>query len=63
MFTRLGVRLTQRKVGQAVPVLGVVVGAGISAALLRTIVDDADHVYRERYLRDRYSLDAHVMPP
>lgn len=57
VFTRLGVRLTQRKLGQAVPVLGVVIGAGMNAALLRTIVDDAEHVYRERYLRDRYGFE------
>lgn len=57
VFLRLGVRLTQRKLGQAVPVLGVVIGAGLNATLLRTIVDDAEHVYRERYLRDRYGLE------
>jgi EcsC protein family len=57
VFTRLGFRLTQRKLGQAVPVIGIAIGAGMNAQLLQRITDDADHLYRERLLRDRYGLD------
>jgi len=56
VFTRLGFRITQRKLGQAVPVVGTLIGAGMNARMLSTLVDDADHIYRERFLRDRYNL-------
>jgi EcsC protein family len=57
VFTRLGFRITQRKLGQAVPVLGTLLGAGMNARLLSSVVDDADHIYRERFLRERYGLN------
>ncbi|MGH3632310.1 MAG: EcsC family protein, partial [Sciscionella sp.] len=50
VYSRLGMRLTQRKLGQAVPVLGVVLGAGLNARLLARVHDDAEHLYRERFL-------------
>ena len=56
VFTRLGYRITQRKLGQAVPVLGTVLGAGMNARLLSSVTDDANHIYRERFLRERYGL-------
>jgi hypothetical protein len=56
VFVRLGFRLTQRKLGQAVPVVGAVFGAGMNAKLLMSVTDDAERVYRERFLRDRYGL-------
>lgn len=58
VFTRLGYRVTQRKLGQAVPVVGTLIGAGMNARLLSSITDDADHIYRERFLRERYGLTA-----
>jgi hypothetical protein len=57
-YKMLGLRLTQRKLGQAIPVVGVVLGAGLNARLLSKIADDADHLYRERFLRDKYALAA-----
>ena len=57
VFTRLGYRLTQRKLGQAVPVLGTAIGAAMNARVLLSVVDNADHVYRERFLRERYGID------
>jgi hypothetical protein len=56
VFTRLGYRITQRKLGQAVPVVGTVLGAGMNARLLSSVTDDANHIYRERFLRERYGL-------
>jgi hypothetical protein len=57
IFTRLGFQITQRKLGQAVPVVGSILGAGMNAAMLAGVVDDADHLYRERFLRERYQLE------
>lgn len=63
VFVRLGIRLTQRKLGQAVPVVGALFGAGMNAKLLLAVTDDAEHVYRERFLRERYGLPAHDALP
>ncbi len=49
-------RLTQRKLGQAVPVIGAVVGAGLNARMLSRVVDDAQHEYRRRFLREKYDM-------
>ena len=57
VFTRLGYRITQRKLGQAVPVVGAIVGAGMNASLISSVADDADHIYRERFLRERYGIE------
>ena len=57
VFTRLGFRITQRKLGQAVPIVGTLIGAGMNARLLSSVTDDAQHIYRERFLRERYGLD------
>jgi EcsC protein family len=56
VYARLGMRLTQRELGQAVPVIGAVVGAGLNARMLSCVVDDAQRVYRRRFLRERYDL-------
>src|SRR3954453_7548874 len=63
VFARLGFRLTQRKLGQAVPVVGTLFGAGMNAKLLLSVTDDAEQVYRERFLRERYGLPAHDALP
>ena len=42
------------QLAQIVPVAGVVVSAGLNAALMRTIGETADHLYRERFLAERY---------
>ena len=54
LFSAMGVRLASRKLAQIVPVAGVVVSAGLNAALMRTIGETADHLYRERFLAERY---------
>lgn len=56
MYIRLGIRLTQRKLGQAVPVAGIVIGAGLNASLLRSVAEDARSAYRMRFLADKYNL-------
>ena len=57
VYAVLGMRLTQRKLAQAIPVAGIAIGAGLNARLLAKIVDDADHLYRERFLREKYGLE------
>ena len=54
LFSAMGVRLASRKLAQIVPVTGIVVSAGLNAALMRTIGETADHLYRERFLAERY---------
>lgn len=56
VYATLGMRLTQRKLAQAVPVIGVVVGAGLNARALARVVDDAEHLYLERFLREKYDI-------
>jgi hypothetical protein len=60
VFTRLGYRLTQRKLGQAIPVLGTVIGAGMNAHVMLSVIDNAEHVYRERFLREKYRITVEV---
>lgn len=55
----LGARLRVRGVAgivHATPVLGVGIAALLAARLLVQVLDDADHLYRERFLRDKYGL-------
>jgi EcsC protein family len=56
VYNRLGMRLTKQKLGQAVPVFGIAIGAGLNAQLLANVTSDAEHLYRERFLRDKYGL-------
>lgn len=60
IYQRLGFDLTKKKLGQVVPVLGIILGAGANAKLLHRLTEDADRLYRERFLREKYELDAHV---
>ncbi|MEU9867409.1 EcsC family protein [Actinomadura sp. NPDC048021] len=57
VFTRFGFTLTKKKLGQAVPVMGIAFGAGANTILLKRITDDAEHLYRERFLRERYGVE------
>lgn len=55
-YERFASQLTKQKLGQAVPVVGIVIGAGLNARLLSNLTSDAEHLYRERFLREKYSL-------
>ena len=50
----LGARLVGVKHAPVVPIAGIIVGAGLNAFLRRTIGDTAVHLYRERFLVERY---------
>ena len=56
IYTTLGMKITKEKLGQAVPVVGIVVGAGLNARILARVTSDAEHLYRERFLREKHGL-------
>jgi hypothetical protein len=56
-YERFAMRLTKQKLGQAVPVLGIAIGAGINARLLHNLSEDAENLYRERFLREKHNLE------
>lgn len=57
-YERFALRLTKQKLGQAVPLVGVAIGAGLNARLLSNVTSDAEHLYRERFLREKHKLEA-----
>lgn len=50
---QMSVRLTQKKLGQLVPVVGIVTGGALNYGLLDSICDAAHWAYRERFLTDK----------
>lgn len=56
-YQMLGLRLTQRKLGQIVPVVGVALNAALSANMTSGVYQRAEDVYRVRFLSDKYGLD------
>jgi hypothetical protein len=54
VWPRLVERMTHRQMGKAVPALGIALGAGLNASLMKRVSDEAYYAYRERRLRDRY---------
>ena len=50
----LGIRLTKAKLAQAVPVMGAAVGGGFNAYYTARVCDAASHLYRERFLAEKY---------
>ena len=56
VFGRFGVQMTQKKLGQAVPVVGILVGAGLNAKTVSNVAEAAEMIYRERFLREQYGM-------
>jgi hypothetical protein len=54
VYARLGMTITKEKLGQAVPVLGIALGAGLNARLIARVADNAEWLYRERFLAEKY---------
>ena len=50
----LGIRLTKVKLAQAVPIMGAAVGGGFNAYYTARVCDTAYHLYRERFLAEKY---------
>lgn len=63
LFAKLSVRLTQRKLAQALPIAGIAAGAGLNYALMRKVGTAAAFMYRERFLIDKYLLDSNEPTP
>ena len=56
IYLRLGFRLTKSKLGQAVPVAGIALGAGLNAIVINRMAQDATLAYRARHLSDKYGV-------
>jgi hypothetical protein len=63
VFDQLAERLTKKKLASALPVLGILIGAGLNAQLVHKVADDADLAYRTRFLADKYGLDITTLLP
>ena len=50
----LGIRLTKAKLAGAVPIMGAAVGGGFNAYYTARVCDAAYHLYRERFLAEKY---------
>lgn len=57
VFAQLGEKLTKQKLGQAVPVAGVIINASLSAHMTDTTFRAARDIYRVRFLSDKYGID------
>lgn len=56
VYQRLLRQIGQREVAQLVPVVGIGFGAVLSGRLLARVVDAAEHLYRERFLHEKYEV-------
>lgn len=57
VFKVLGVKMTKKKLAQAVPVAGVLINGGMNANLAHRTYYRARTAYRLRFLTDKYGLD------
>ena len=58
MAASIGFKITKRKLGQAIPVIGIAIGAGLNAQIINSVAKDAQSAYRLRHLIQMYGLDA-----
>jgi hypothetical protein len=56
VFEKLSQRLTKRKLGVAVPVVGIAAGALLNGLTLSQAADAADMLYRQQFLCDKYGI-------
>ena len=54
LASRIGINLGQRKAAGAVPVLGMVIGAGVNAGYVHDVAAAAQFVFQERWLNAKY---------
>ena len=50
----LGIRITKAKLAQIVPIAGALAGGGFNAFYTSNVCDAAHHLYRERFLAEKY---------
>lgn len=56
-FASLGLKLTQKKLAQIVPVAGIAISAGVNLQLVQRMHAAAMDAYRLRFLTEKYALD------
>lgn len=56
----LGLKLTKKTLSAALPVVGGVIGAGMNAWFVSSITESAFMLYRERFLIEKYGVEAAV---
>ena len=56
LIKSIALRITRNKLAQALPVAGAVVAGGFNSLYTHTVCDTAYHLYRERFLEDKYGL-------
>lgn len=56
VFAAVGLKLTQKRLAQVVPVAGGILSAGLSYDMLDRALRDATRVYRVRYLSEKHGL-------
>ncbi len=56
-FASLGLKLTQKKLAQVVPVAGVFISSGLNLILVRRVHAAAIDAYRLRFLTEKYGLE------
>jgi hypothetical protein len=54
----LGIRLTKNKLAQVLPIAGAVVGGGFNSYFTANVCNSAFYLYRERFLAERYGVEA-----
>jgi hypothetical protein len=57
-FSSMGLKLTQKKLAQVVPIAGIFISSGMNLHLLNRVHEAANQAYRLRFLREKYDLDA-----
>lgn len=56
VFTKIGIKLTHKRLAQIVPVLGGLISAGLSYDMQHRALQDATRIYRARYLAEKHGL-------
>ena len=57
-FASLGLKLTQKKLAQVVPIAGVFISSGLNLQLVRRVHAAAVDAYRLRFLTEKYGLES-----
>ena len=57
-FSTMGLKLTQKKLAQVVPVAGTLISSGVNLQLLKRVHEAASQAYRLRFLTEKYGIDA-----
>lgn len=63
LASRIGINLGQRKAAGAVPVLGMVIGAGVNAGYVHDVATAAQFVFQERWLNAKYPTQPAIAKP